>query len=62
MVEKADLLIACYDGRKSGGTNQAVLYAFNHGKSVFFVTCILENGEIIDKPNDWESLNSIAAR
>lgn len=56
MIESADLVIACYDGRKSGGTNQSILYAFNKGKNVFFVVCILDSGEIIDKPSDWEAL------
>lgn len=37
IVDKCDLLVACYDGRKRGGTYQAINYAIAQGKEIHYV-------------------------
>lgn len=34
IIERSDLIVACYDGRKTGGTYQAISYAKKLGKRV----------------------------
>lgn len=34
IVDMCDLLVACYDGRKEGGTCQAIDYALKQGKEI----------------------------
>jgi hypothetical protein len=38
MVEMADFVVACYDGRRNGGTAYTVTYARSEGKRVIFFT------------------------
>jgi predicted Rossmann fold nucleotide-binding protein DprA/Smf involved in DNA uptake len=40
IVGKCDLLVACYDGRKRGGTYQAINYALKQGKEIHYVPAV----------------------
>ena len=40
IVDKVEIVIACYDGRRYGGTYYTINYAQRQGKPVHFVTCI----------------------
>lgn len=37
LVDRSDLIVACYDGRKKGGTYRAISYAIKQGKEIHYV-------------------------
>lgn len=37
LVDRSDLIVACYDGRKKGRTYQAINYALKQGKEIHYV-------------------------
>lgn len=39
IVDMADMMVACYDGRFKGGTKATIRYAVSKGKPVVHVTC-----------------------
>lgn len=39
IVDSADILVALYDGRNSGGTKYTIDYAIKKGKQVIFLAC-----------------------
>lgn len=51
IVNRSDLLFACYDGRKGGGTDYTIKYALNQGQQVLFLSCLIEGSETIIKGN-----------
>jgi hypothetical protein len=54
IVSRADVLFACYDGRKGGGTDYTAKHAISAGKVVVFLPCIIDKGrQVIPGEAGW---------